>query len=239
MSGWILGTLLGRYGGERKAMKSADITFNGETRSLAEWARVRGIKRATLWARINNMNMPLDVALGFSPKPKKKGAYWPRKAAPLPYEERGGRYEIGAINSKGRPNVTRAYRAWQGMKNRCYNKKSPSFKYYGARGIVVCKEWRSSFDLFLRDMGEPPSGHSLERIDNNGSYGKENCKWATAEEQLNNTRRNRFLEYRGERKTIAQWSRELNIGYERIRTRLDTLGWSVEQTLGSCKEGKF
>ena len=89
-------------------------------------------------------------------------------------------------------NITAEYRAWKQMKGRCYGKNNPKYKDYGKRGIVVCERWINSFNNFLSDMGEKPSdGHSLDRIDVDGNYEPSNCRWATAKEQANNTRRNK------------------------------------------------
>ena len=84
---------------------------------------------------------------------------------------------------------TGIYLSWIGMRHRCYNKNHADYKYYGGRGIFVCRRWRDSFENFLKDMGERPKNKSIDRINNNGSYGPWNCKWATAEEQRNNQRR--------------------------------------------------
>ena len=85
----------------------------------------------------------------------------------------------------GKP--SRTYRVWQGMIQRCTNRNTPAWSYYGGRGISVCEQWRS-FIGFLADMGEAPEGMTLDRIDTDGNYESANCRWATHAEQMRNRR---------------------------------------------------
>jgi hypothetical protein len=111
---------------------------------------------------------------------------------------------------------------WSDMKQRCYNENTNQYKNYGGRGISVCDRWRTSFDCFLSDMGVKLDGMSIERIDVNGNYEPSNCRWATTIEQQNNRRDCVFLTHGDKTMTVEQWSRELCIHPETIRTRIRT-----------------
>lgn len=90
---------------------------------------------------------------------------------------------------QGKPKP-KEYKIWTHIKCRCYYEKDKDYKYYGARGITVCDRWRNSYENFIADMGRIPSEHhSIDRINNNGNYTSENCRWATTEEQNRNKRR--------------------------------------------------
>lgn len=124
----------------------------------------------------------------------------------------------------------RTFTAWRSMKARCRNTRNKSFAQYGGRGITVCDRWYQSFESFLEDMGVKPEGTSLGRIDNNGNYCKENCRWESFKEQARNRRGNTVITFRGEGKTLQEWSEIVGIGRDAIAHRLRA-GWSVEDAL--------
>jgi hypothetical protein len=112
-------------------------------------------------------------------------------------------------------------RAWQSMKDRCYNPKTDSYKYYGGRGITVCDEWRDSFYSFVVDMGQTfKEGLTLDRKDSNKGYSKDNCRWATRKEQQNNLRNNVIIETPKGKMTIAIAAETFNIPAHRLYDRV-------------------
>lgn len=131
---------------------------------------------------------------------------------------------------------TKTYFAWRSMRSRCHNKNNPSYPHYGGRGIIVCAAWNLSYDQFVADMGEVPDGLTLERIDTNGNYTPENCRWATIKEQLNNQRRNRRLTLNGRTQTAAQWAEELGIRADTLHKRLERMDASLALKAGKLKE---
>lgn len=127
------------------------------------------------------------------------------------------------INSKLRIHSmakTAEYHAWSMMKQRCLNPKCKAFEMYGGRGISVCKRWQESFQFFYEDMGPRPLGGTLERIDNNKGYSKDNCRWATMAEQAKNRRSTRFFEYNGRSLQLDEWVEISGINKSTIRNRL-------------------
>lgn len=118
--------------------------------------------------------------------------------------------------------------AWQSMWYRCCNDKCPSYHRYGGRGIRVCERWRDFF-AFMEDMGRRPSAeHSLDRIDVNGDYCPENCRWATRDIQGNNRSTNVKVTINGKTQTKIQWLRELGFGETTIiRWRRRTGSWEA------------
>lgn len=125
---------------------------------------------------------------------------------------------------------TRTYNIWKGIRVRCYNKNHHTYKNYGGRGICICKRW-DSFELFFKDMGECPIGYSIDRINNNGNYSPENCRWSNKLEQSKNTRKNVFLTFNGKTQTISDWAKELNLDQDLISERIRKLKWSTKDAL--------
>ena len=125
---------------------------------------------------------------------------------------------------------SRTYITWRNMLSRCYNLNKDTYQHYGGRGITVCERWHK-FENFLADMGERPLRMSIERIDNDGNYCPENCRYATQKEQCNNQRSNRFLTFNGKTQTISQWSEETGIKAGTLERRLNRYGWSIERVL--------
>lgn len=125
---------------------------------------------------------------------------------------------------------TKTQNSWDAMKNRCRNPSHPAYARYGGAGIKVCDRWADSFENFLADMGERPAGMTLDRIDTNGDYCPENCRWATQSEQQRNRRNNKFLTAFGRTQTQAAWAEESGIAPDIISARLSR-GWSVEDAV--------
>lgn len=117
---------------------------------------------------------------------------------------------------------------WRDMKQRCTNKNSQRWYTHGGRGITVCERWEE-YDKFLLDMGLKPVGLTLERIDNDGDYSKENCRWATPKEQANNRSSCIYISHNGDTLTIAQWAAALGITHTSLKKRLEN--WDIEKAL--------
>ena len=122
---------------------------------------------------------------------------------------------------------TRTYLSWIDMRRRCSDDKRRSFKDYGGRGIKVCEAWANSFENFLADMGECPSGLTLERDDVNGDYTPQNCRWATVLEQGRNKRNNVNITINGETKVMAEWCRVYGIPKRVVSRRIRRFGWDA------------
>lgn len=120
------------------------------------------------------------------------------------------------------------YIVWAHMKQRCFDKNTPDYKNYGGRGVSICEKWLTYIG-FIEDMlPSYKEGLTLDRIDVNGGYCTENCRWATRKEQNNNTRRNRYIVYNGVTKTLSEWAEFFKIKSSTVRQRFYVYKWSIE-----------
>lgn len=118
------------------------------------------------------------------------------------------------------------------MRGRCERPEDKDFAKYGGRGIQVCAEWSESFIAFYRDMGPRPAGTSIERIDNEGHYCKENCRWATPTEQTRNRRNALNVEIEGETKPLTEWCKQTGVNYFTAHRKLRREGKTPKQVFG-------
>lgn len=120
---------------------------------------------------------------------------------------------------------------WAAMKRRCNNAHCLEYPFYGGRGITVCDEW-GSFRNFEKDMlPSYKEGLSLERIDNNKGYSKENCRWATSKDQAINRRNTKLFEFNNMKKTLTDWATELGVKRSTLAQRFYVYHWSIEKCL--------
>lgn len=139
---------------------------------------------------------------------------------------------------------SRIYAGYYAMISRCYDKKNKKYKIYGAKGVIVCERWRcqNGFINFSKDMGDKPKGYTLDRIKSDMNYScgecsecknngwEFNCRWATFEVQNNNTNRNKFIEYDGERMTITQMAKNKKIPERGLFYRIKS-GWTIDDAI--------
>lgn len=128
--------------------------------------------------------------------------------------------------------IPREYKIWVGIRKRCLNPKDEAFKYYGGRGIKICDSWLASFENFFKDMGKSPPGMSINRKNNDGDYCPENCAWATAKEQNNNSRNCHLITFNGITKNVTAWAVEVGIKTRILQWRIYK-GWTIERALQS------
>jgi hypothetical protein len=123
------------------------------------------------------------------------------------------------------------YRVWGGMKSRCANVRVKQYADYGGRGIKVCDRWQG-FANFVQDMGNDyASGMTLDRVDTNGDYSPENCRWATRQTQNNNKRNNNYIEHEGAVHTLTEWAHIKGLRPGTVRQRFYVYGWPLERCL--------
>lgn len=128
--------------------------------------------------------------------------------------------------------ATNLYRRYLSMHQRCYNKNSTEYKNYGMKGISVCEQWHQ-FEQFRKDMGEPPAGMTLDRIDVTGNYCPENCRWATKSEQVRNRRITLTVTHQDTTMTFADFVEKHGLQYRRTYERLYRQQWSIDRILAT------
>lgn len=152
---------------------------------------------------------------------------------------RGNTTSCGCVANevRGKASITHGksksmiYNRYRTMINRCYDPKTIQYHNYGGRGIIVSEDWLAGFENFYRDMGDPPTkNHQLDRIDNNGPYSKENCRWVTSKENLNNTTRSRKYQLEGKSYSAEELSEKYNINKKCLIKRI-RMGWDLYKAL--------
>ena len=133
---------------------------------------------------------------------------------------------------------TRLFSVWMNIKDRCYCKTNKAYKYYGARGIKMCPEWKDNFMAFYEwsmANGYNPNAErgkcTIDRINVNGDYEPSNCRWISIKEQERNRRDTHYISYNGTAKSIAEWSEITGINYGTLYSRINDSHWSVEKAL--------
>lgn len=112
------------------------------------------------------------------------------------------------------------YQCWLDMKNRCFNTNGQRYYTHGGRGITVCDEWVNSYDVFLSEMGLKPDRHTLDRVDNDGDYCKDNCVWSTPKQQARNRRSNVKVTRQGVTMTVIEWAELVGISWVAMHKRI-------------------
>jgi len=131
---------------------------------------------------------------------------------------------------------TATYKAYDSMRDRCLNPNNHAYHRYGGRGITICDRWLDAFEMFYADMGDRPTGMSLDRIDNDGPYSPENCRWATFKVQQNNRSTNLRLTVEGVSMTVSEVAAKFELSKHCVRYRL-LAGWPVERIINTPLKG--
>lgn len=148
---------------------------------------------------------------------------------------------ISNLNRTHSKSNTKEYKIYLHIKQRCYNPNNKKYPIYGGRGITMSESWFNSFESFYKDMGDAPtSKHSIDRIDVNKDYCRENCRWADNKTQANNTRKNIRVVYENKEFTLKLLSEHLNIEYKYFH-RLFSKGLSIEEIIekNNIKNGEI
>lgn len=209
------------------------VIWKGESRILLEVCEELNLNYDTVVDRIKIRNWPIDKVLG---KPTRVGF---QSHLNRQQKIKADRQQKRIENKKpkletGKNNLNRAYRIHQGILGRCYNDKNKAYSYYGGRGITICDRWRGKqgFENFVSDMGNPVHDKSLDRIDVNGNYEPNNCRWATPQEQGRNKRDSLFVFWEGQKILFIELCEKLNVNYNTAHARLMS-GWPIEKIINT------
>lgn len=135
---------------------------------------------------------------------------------------------------------TNTYYIWQTMKSRCTNSNSKQWSDYGGRGIKVCSEWLVSFEAFFRVMGECPKGFCIERINNDGDYEPNNCKWASRSDNNRNKRNTIKIKIQGEELCLKDAAIKFGLNYSTAKARVKRMGWKpIDAVMEPVSDGKL
>ena len=150
----------------------------------------------------------------------------------------------GCLHKRGNPihnqSKTRLYAIRAKMIRRCYIENEPAYHNYGERGIKMCIEWKNSIESFIKWAYENgySDGLTIDRIDNDGDYCPENCRWVDYKQQSNNRRSNRMYTYNGKTQNLKQWCEEFGLPYPRIHRRIK-LGWDFEEAVEYTSDARL
>lgn len=145
----------------------------------------------------------------------------------------GNTKSCGCLCTTHHKSNTRLYHTWQQMKGRCYNKNNKDYHDYGARGIIVYSEWKHNFEAFYNWAmnNNYQENLTIDRINSNGNYTPDNCRWVDITTQNRNKRNNINFEYKGETHCLTEWCKILGLKYNRVRNRVRRLNWPIEKAL--------
>lgn len=188
------------------------------------------VNGATLIERINGRLWKMQCSCGrmFISQPSETSG----RCRDCGYKFLSSKFTIHNESPRSGRNASRIYNIWVSMKSRCNNKNNPVYMLYGGRGISVCDEWNEfkAFKEWAMNNGYSDQ-LTIDRINVNGNYEPDNCRWATQKEQCRNKRDNHYLTFQGETKTLIEWSELVGIRQETIRHRINDYGYTVEEAL--------